>query len=103
MFNKYTGFEAETPSFYEPSGEKDGGRSPPFEEIHKFQKANEQPKGLLNGLFSGNKSRSLLDPDTLLLILMVFFLVYDKDGEKDGKTDTGDILLIAGLLLLLGL
>lgn len=98
MYNRYLnadGFDEyfapiaheETPPEPEPAAQ-----APP-------PKAKGGLQGLLGGL--GDKIKLPdLDSDTILLLVLVYFLVTDKDAEDDGKiTDT---LLIVGALLLLG-
>lgn len=57
-----------------------------------------RPKGLngLKGLFGGNIKLPEFDADTVLLLVLVYFLVAD---ETENISDT---LLIIGVLLLLG-
>ena len=57
-----------------------------------------RPKGLngLKGLFGGNIRLPEFDADTVLLLVLVYFLVAD---ETENISDT---LLIIGVLLLLG-
>lgn len=58
----------------------------------------ERPKNLggLKGLFGGNIKLPEFDADTILLLVLVYFLVAD-DTEN-----ISDTLLIIGVLLLLG-
>lgn len=58
----------------------------------------EQPKNqsMLKGLFGGNIKLPEFDADTILLLVLVYFLVAD-DTEN-----ISDTLLIIGVLLLLG-
>ena len=60
--------------------------------------AQERPKGLsaLKGLFGGNIKLPEFDADTVLLLVLVYFLVAD-DSEN-----ISDTLLIISVLLLLG-
>ena len=60
------------------------------------EKTQAKNSGGLKGLFSGNFKLPEFDADTLLLLVLVYFLVAD-DNEN-----ISDTLLIIGALLLLG-
>jgi len=54
--------------------------------------------GILKGLFGGNFRLPELNPDTLLVLVLVWFLITDEDGDAN----ISDTVLIIGALLLLG-
>lgn len=71
-----------------------------FTDIHaEAQEPRQQSgknSGMLKGLFNGNIKLPEFDADTVLLLVLVYFLVAD-DSEN-----ISDTLLIIGVLLLLG-
>lgn len=75
---------------------------PAFTEVSSAPEASasleEKPRGLgaLKGLFGGNIKLPEFNADTILLLVLVYFLVAD-DSEN-----ISDTLLIVGVLLLLG-
>ncbi len=60
------------------------------------QTGKSKPPSALKGLFNGNIKLPEFDADTILLLVLVYFLVAD-DNEN-----ISDTLLIIGVLLLLG-
>lgn len=69
-----------------------------FEDVSSEEPHKEQTRsGGLRGLFGDNFKLPELDADTILLLVLVYFLV--SDGDSDHISDT---LLIIGMLLLLG-
>lgn len=79
--------QPEQPAFTEVSSAPEAPASP-----------EEKPRGLgaLKGLFGGNIKLPEFNADTILLLVLVYFLVAD-DSEN-----ISDTLLIVGVLLLLG-
>ncbi len=73
---------------------------PVFTDIHAEAREPRQQSnkggGMLKGLFNGNIKLPEFDADTVLLLVLVYFLVAD-DSEN-----ISDTLLIIGVLLLLG-
>lgn len=70
----------------------------------------EKPKAQSKGLFGGSIKLPEFDADTILMLVLVYFLISDElspssgedgDGEKS-KHNISDTLLIIGALLLLG-
>ncbi len=79
--------EAEQPTFADVKAE------PPKQ---PSQPGKNRPQSALKGLFGGNIKLPEFDADTILLLVLVYFLVAD-DNEN-----ISDTLLIIGVLLLLG-
>lgn len=70
----------------------------PFEDAFPPTAEQEQkPAGGLRGLLGDNFHVPELDANTILLLLLVYFLV-----AEDGSEHLSDTLLIIGILLLLG-
>lgn len=70
----------------------------PFEDVSSQEPRKEQKGfGGLRGLLGDNIKLPELDADTILMLVLVYFLV--SDGDNDHISDT---LLIIGMLLLLG-
>lgn len=81
------------------NGAGDSGSAPIFEPVENTAlPAESGSKGLggLKSLFGGNIKLPEFNADTILLLVMVYFLVSD-DSEN-----ISDTLLIVGVLLLLG-
>lgn len=84
---------------WEPGQTEDPPRETDFQDV-----SEEEPKkaaeggalGGLKGLFGGNIKLPEINADTILLLVLVYFLVADE-GES-----VSDTLLIIGVLLLLG-
>ncbi len=114
MFNRYISaddFDRFIKREAAESGEQTNGEKQIFEEVSNANKQNEQPKKPLKGLFGGKLSLPELDSDTVLLLILVYFLISDdkaKEGDADGNKkepskNMTETLLIIGALLLLGL
>lgn len=103
MYNRY--FQAEE----EPvvSAPRMGGEAPPaaaaepaaFQTVEAEEAPPEKAKGLgaLKSLFGGSVKLPDFDADTVLLLVLVYFLVADNNNEH-----ISDTMLIIGMLLLLG-
>ena len=112
MFNRYMNAEDFDGLLKQaPDGDsgQNAGEAQSFESVSGADKQNEQPKKPLKGLFGGKLSLPEFDPDTVLLLILVYFLISDeksKDGEDEKHEPSKNItetLLIIGALLLLGL
>lgn len=81
-----------------PQAAPQGGRNLPGSRPPQGQQGQNRRPGLLGGLRLPE-----LDSDTILLLVLVYFLISDsdEDGKKD-KNSIVDTLLIVGALLLLG-
>ena len=81
-----------------PPEAQPGNRNPPGNRPLPNQQGQNRRPGLLGGLRLPE-----LDADTILLLVLVYFLISDndEDGKKD-KHSIVDTLLIVGALLLLG-
>ncbi len=81
---------------------------PPQQQNRDDGRENPITKGInsLKGLLGGNKEGAgglklpEINADTMLLLVLVYFLINDKDSENSNMSET---LLIIGALLLLGL
>ncbi len=99
MYNRYmnsSGFE----DFFKPV---EAPAPPPAAEpevpVEPVEPTENKPKGLssvLKNLTGGGLKLPEFDTDTLLLLVLVYFLVADDDSNLS------DTLLIIGILLLLG-
>ncbi len=99
MYNRYMnsgGFE----NFFKPAGDTQSSPEQPDTGQPEAQEhasgKNQGILGLFKNLLGGELKLPELNADTLLLIVLVYFLVADED---ENVTDT---LLIIGVLLLLG-
>ncbi len=105
MYNRYI-----NPGFFEEC-------SPPPQSSHKEEffeplgdsKPLEPEKSKSKGLFGGAIKLPELNADTVLMLVLVYFLISDEtspsseeDGENKPKNNITDTLLIIGALLLLG-
>lgn len=91
-FDQYFAPAEQAPAPFPPPGPEPPPAPPP-----------EPPKGrggLLGGLGERLKLPNL-DGDTILLLVLVYFLIADGE-EKEDKNGMVDTLLIVGALLLLG-
>lgn len=114
MYNRYIAgaWPGEAPKTPEPASPPQAAPPPPeaaaqpeqpaFTEVSAAPEVpappEEKPRGLgaLKGLFGGNIKLPEFNADTILLLVLVYFLVAD-DSEN-----ISDTLLIVGVLLLLG-
>lgn len=100
LYNRYiAGAWPEASPPQDPSAHKQQSEEPVFAEISADEPVPpSRSKGLngLKGLFGGNIRLPEFDADTVLLLVLVYFLVAD---ETENISDT---LLIIGVLLLLG-
>ena|GEM_PF-1009054 len=113
MYNRYIAgaWPGEAPETPEPAVQPQAAPPPPetaqpeppaFTEVSSGPEvpapAEEKPRGLgaLKGLFGGSIKLPEFNADTILLLVLVYFLVAD-DSEN-----ISDTLLIVGVLLLLG-
>ncbi len=65
--------------------------------------SQEKKVGGLKGLFGNNIKLPDFDADTILLLVLVYFLVADGgESQNGGEGKISDTLLIIGVLLLLG-
>ncbi len=101
MYNRYLnagGFD----EYFTPAEDARAPAEPAPAPEPAFQQPQEPPKkgGLLGNLGERIKLPNL-DSDTILLLVLVYFLISDSEenGEKNNIVDT---LLIVGALLLLG-
>lgn len=103
MYNRYinNSFFTQPPS--PPKEEKEV-----FEPVNNPSSENDQEKKKGKGLFGGAIKLPELNADTVLMLVLVYFLISDElspssneDGEIKNKNIT-DTLLIIGALLLLG-
>lgn len=104
MYNRYinNSFFEQNPKDYTPEKEV-------FEAVNTpTSTENENDKQKNKGLFGGAIKLPELNADTVLMLVLVYFLVSDElspsskeDGEVKNKNIT-DTLLIIGALLLLG-
>lgn len=76
----------------------ESARSLPFDPVEPERPPEEKPRGLsaLKGLLGSSLKLPEFNADTILLLVLVYFLVAD-DSEN-----INDTLLIIGILLLLG-
>ena len=97
MYNRYIAgaWPEPGPPYSQPS---EPPAEPAFTDIPAEEPQPQRPKGLngLKGLFGSNIKLPEFDADTLLMLVLVYFLVAD---ETENISDT---LLIIGVLLLLG-
>lgn len=107
MYNRYI-----NPGFFEDAVPPSEAK--PYEEV--FQSVNscsppesngDKTKG--KGLFGSSIKFPELNADTVLMLVLVYFLISDEtspsseeDGENKPKNNITDTLLIIGALLLLG-
>lgn len=105
MYNRYIpgGFELPPPSPREdappPAAEAPAFTDVTAEEETPAPPAEPEKKGLVSNiksLFGGNIKLPDMNADTILLLVLVYFLV------ADDKENISDTLLIIGVLLLLG-
>lgn len=103
MYNRY--FQSEEDPI--ASAPQMGGGTPQpepaaeaFQNVEPEEQPQEKAKGLgaLKNLFGGSVKLPDFDTDTILMLVLVYFLVAEE-GNKDHISDT---LLIIGMLLLLG-
>lgn len=98
MYNRYLnadGFD----EYFTPLAQETAPPEPEPSPAAEPPKAKGGLQGLLGNL--GDKIKLPdLDSDTILLLVLVYFLITDKDAQDDGKVT--DTLLIVGALLLLG-
>ena len=100
MFNRYVpgGFDLPPPPEEQPAPPPPA--EPVFADVTAEEPAAEGDKkgliGSLKSLFGSNVKLPDMNADTVLLLVMVYFLV------ADDKENISDTLLIIGVLLLLG-
>ncbi len=88
-----------TPENTPPPAQPEGDFEQVTDEQEAQPDADSEKKGsVLKNLLGGNIKMPDLDTDTILLLVLVYFLIADNDGGGN-MTDT---LLIVGVLLLLG-
>lgn len=98
MYNRYMnsgGFE----DFFKPVEAPAPPAAEPEVPVEPVEPTENKPKGLssvLKNLTGGGLKLPEFDTDTLLLLVLVYFLVADDDSNLS------DTLLIIGILLLLG-
>ena len=103
IYNRYFSPEPETSSDKTCSTNSEnetnlsGSNDIHFEDVSFQEPHKEQKSGGLRGLLGDNFKLPEFDADTILVLVLVYFLVFD--GENDHISDT---LLIVGMLLLLG-
>ncbi len=105
MFNRYINPEGFTQI---PREEKEPS-SQQYEDVCASRECTDRPKQNSDkGLFGSGIKLPEFDADTILMLVLVYFLISDElspsskdDGDK-GKNKISDTLLIIGALLLLG-
>ena len=107
MFNRYInpdGF-GEVPRSEKPPEPQ------PYEDVsNQSGSADKKPSGTAKGLFGSGIKLPEFDADTILMLVLVYFLISDElspsskdDGDNEkSKNKISDTLLIIGALLLLG-
>ena len=107
MFNRYINPDA--------FGEVQRSEKPPepqlYEDVsNQSGSADKKPSGTAKGLFGSGIKLPEFDADTILMLVLVYFLISDElspsskdDGDSEkSKNKISDTLLIIGALLLLG-
>jgi hypothetical protein len=83
----------------------------PYEDVsNQSGSADKKPSGTAKGLFGSGIKLPEFDADTILMLVLVYFLISDElspsskdDGDSEkNKNKISDTLLIIGALLLLG-
>ena len=107
MFNRYL-----NPDGFSEIPRKDAEHSQTYEDISppKSAPSNEKQKSSSRSLFGGGIKLPEFDADTILMLVLVYFLISDElspsskeDGDNEkSKNNISDTLLIIGALLLLG-
>ncbi|MBR2472852.1 MAG: hypothetical protein IKB44_02745 [Clostridia bacterium] len=107
MYNRYINpgfFEEQSPP--PQASSKDEFFDPPSD---NNSLDHEPEKNKSKGLFGGAIKLPELNADTVLMLVLVYFLISDEtspsskeDGENKSKNNITDTLLIIGALLLLG-
>ena len=107
MFNRYINPDAfgEVPRSEKPP------ETQPYEDVsNQSGSADKKPSGTAKGLFGSGIKLPEFDADTILMLVLVYFLISDElspsskdDGDSEkSKNKISDTLLIIGALLLLG-
>mgnify|MGYP003308228220 CR=1 FL=1 len=107
MFNRYINPDAfgEVPRSEKPPEPQ------PYEDVsNQSGSADKKPSGTAKGLFGSGIKLPEFDADTILMLVLVYFLISDElspsskdDGDNEkSKNKISDTLLIIGALLLLG-
>jgi hypothetical protein len=107
MFNRYINPDAfgEVPRSEKPPEPQ------PYEDVsNQSGSADKKPSGTAKGLFGSGIKLPEFDADTILMLVLVYFLISDElspsskdDGDSEkSKNKISDTLLIIGALLLLG-
>ena len=103
MYNRYLnaeGFE----EYFEPLPQQ-APEPPPSQQqsaVPPPQPAEQPRRGSLLGSLGDKLKLPTLDSDTILLLVLVYFLISDSDEGEDKKNNIVDTLLIVGALVLLG-
>lgn len=108
MFNRYL-----NPDGFSEIPREGAEQSQTYEDISsppKSAPSKEKQKSNSRGLFGGGIKLPEFDADTILMLVLVYFLISDElspsskeDGDNEkSKNNISDTLLIIGALLLLG-
>lgn len=107
MFNRYINPDA----FGEVQRSEKPPEPQPYEDVsNQSGSADKKPSGTAKGLFGSGIKLPEFDADTILMLVLVYFLISDElspsskdDGDSEkSKNKISDTLLIIGALLLLG-